>query len=402
MRSNTVQKSFRLPSRTAELMSRIRERCGYTDTQIVVQAIERLHREIMPAASPPAGPSRITKAGEAPAKRRIIMNLPKIIFTQPFLLGESLAAECEGNVAVLDIAFNSRDFETTLSFISALELDNRLKVWVDHHPHRQWLNIQKGIEDFGQGDTYWVLQQTGSCAEIIPHIDKEAISEIGTIVCHGDLDGITSAAMLMALINGVAIDPERVTDAIAADTRQGELSEKGQWYEAALKADLANNNIKLAILKDMVGGGPDGDDEIHIAAEKYAAIRETTDALIAQLPISVEAPHCACAYVDATDAPPIDLTALLLAGQKLTTTCVVKHKGDCGEVYTIAGPKGCDFVSAFHLAGGMPNRVTIPGYIASEDVVYAANGVGQAYEHGPDCACSVCCQVAAHEIFSAH
>lgn len=289
----------------------------------------------------------------------------KFIFTQPFLVNEKLAEQCVGNVVVLDIAFNggspqgegtlAEQFErTTKAFIDAL--GTRLNGWVDHHDHANWSEYKN--------DPRFVLVPRQDAPACPPIITPQLIDRLGnthytdTIVAHGDFDGIMSAIKYyMGKEPYIGAD----ADSIAADSRIGTMSLNGHRYEAALKANLADDSIRQAMVAEATWemGMPDdvreaATQKIETAAYAYAAIQKETEKLSHLFNINGRV-----AWLDAAEAGAYDLTQLLLAGQKQAAVALVRNVQRGKNQITIAGPKGWNFVQLFGLLGGMPNRVNL-------------------------------------------
>lgn len=285
-----------------------------------------------------------------------------IIFTQPFLVGAPLAEKAKGRVVVLDLAFNAGSPQgkgtneeqlaaTTAAFIDTL--GERLMGWLDHHPHAVW-------PEYGDDPRFWLVsrEEAPACP---PLITPEWVSTIGlvdTIVAHGDFDGVMSVVKF--LLGGIEPYSGADNDAIAADTRRGEMTVAGREYDQAMKANLADNEVRQAIVTELVSaaltGKPDHDAAytVNAAKARYAAIQVETERLAALYQIEGKT-----AVVDAAEAKPFDLTALLMVGQKKAEVAIARNTQRGVAQVTIAGPPIWDFRQAFGLIGGMPNRVNI-------------------------------------------
>lgn len=240
----------------------------------------------------------------------------RMIFTQPFLVGKIVIPDGIEEIYVVDIAVNNRDMEMTKRFIESL--GNRLIVWYDHHegwhtPETTGLTIAQGGK---------VIAQTARAC----------------------------AAML-----GPSSD-ELVQDANAADTRQGQLSPRGQLIEQATKANIADDSIRVAAVKFLLG------DEsqkavLEKAAESYAEKQKATEELSATYEIVGKV-----AVVDTRNSThEYDLTQLLLAGQKLAKFAVAKvvNPQSKEERITIATQSGKNLVELFGLPSGATFRVSM-------------------------------------------
>ncbi len=239
----------------------------------------------------------------------------KVIFTQPFLIDRVEIPDNIEHIYVVDLAVNNRDPEMTETFIESL--GTRLEGWYDHH----------------QG--WW--------------------SE------HVHLDGrfhIAEDAEACACLFGHGNDP-LVQDAIATDTRHGELSEQAQVIEHACRADMHNDGIRVAAVKWLLGDWSQRE-ILENAAEKYAEIQKETERLAA----TYEADDNV-ATVDARSTPAenFDLTQLLLTGQKIAAVAAMVIHTDprSGEkMVTVATQRKVNLVEIFGLLSGAPFRVTLP------------------------------------------
>jgi hypothetical protein len=324
--------------------------------------------------------------------RGAFMSEPIVVFAQPFTVHAGFAASLEGRVAVLDLAFcadtdRSTYATTTEPFITAL--GERLAVWVDHHDHVRHA-------DFAGAPRFVLATRAehGATPEMItPELVVRA-GPVDTVVAHGDVDGIYAAAKF--LLGGMEPYPGADADARAADTRQGEMSPRAQPIDHALKANITDDAMRQTILRYLVSRGADGAAEAEIAhaaaayeniqsrtrqwAERYQIIGEATGQLgnwatgqlgnVSQLPSLpiAEFPNClvpALAVVDIRkETKRLDLTELLLAGQRLAPVAVVRNRnlqtGEPQVTIAAATNSGYNFVEMFGLGGGMPTRVTLP------------------------------------------
>jgi len=282
---------------------------------------------------------------------------PEVIFAQPFTVNGALAARTEGKVAVLDLGFNNgapgskdryADFRnTTQAFIDIL--GDRLVCWVDHHPHEGWAAYTD--------DPRFILKPREEAPACPPLITSDLVVKVDTIVTHGDFDGVMSAVKYA--LGGVEPYEGADADAIAADTRVGELSEYGRRLEEAMKADLRADSIREAVYIELVTG--DTQPAIDEARAKYAAIKAETE----RLTLLYEERGNIVRFINVVAAQArgrvnYDLTQLLMAGQHDDRVAVALNFDFKGEPQlTISGRRGWNFVSMFGLPGGMPNRVSI-------------------------------------------
>lgn len=245
----------------------------------------------------------------------------RVIFTQPYLVDRIVIPNDIENVYVVDIAINNRDPKMTADFVRKLR--GKLVRWYDHHG---------GWDDY-YADNRFTTTQTHACAEQI-----------------GNSNDI------------------RVQDAVASDIREGAFSTTGLLIEHAIKADMSNDETRLAAVKLLMG------DEsqrqiLEIAARDYGAILDETYRIAAsygtdpQNTTPYKVVPAKLAVVDATASNhKYDLTLLLLKGQEYATFAVVKTRNQkTSEVMvTIATKSDTDLVDLFGLKSGAKFRVTLP------------------------------------------
>jgi len=244
-----------------------------------------------------------------------------VVFTQPFLVDKIVIPDEVEKVYVVDIAINNRDPAMTHKFIA--DLGSRLARWYDHH------------EGWSDG------------------VDNRFI-----------IKPVKANAILLS-----EFFDRRVTDAIVADTREGELSPTGQLIERAIKSDMSNDTIREWAVKLLMG------DETYraplkAAEQAYQLVENETyrlshgymvDGNICYSPGDKNVGKVA--YIDATESNhAYDLTQLLLAGQKLATFAVVKtlNPVTSEEMITVATKSKTNLVELFGLPSGAPFRVTLP------------------------------------------
>lgn len=257
-----------------------------------------------------------------------------------------------GRVVVLDIAFVSeaggQSFEkVTLPFITGL--GPRLAAWVDHHDSAHHALFAE--------DPRFLLRtkaQHGACPELVTKEVVERAGKVDTIVCHGDFDGLASAAKWMR--GGEEPYPGCDADARAIDTRLGVPSAIATRFDRAIRARGRDHALLGLIVRHLATGLSD--------ASLWHPIDEA-GALIA--PLEERARRIAQSYervgpdvviVDATGREgPYDRTLLLLLGQERGRTAVVID----GETATFAArfDSGINFLSLFGISGGMPTVISL-------------------------------------------
>ena len=259
-----------------------------------------------------------------------------------------------GRVVVVDIAFASTSggrkkafTKTTLKLIE--QLGDRLAMWVDHHDSEHHV-------DFAD-DPRFVLRtkaEHGACPEMVtPELVARA-GAVDTIVCHNDFDGLATAAKW--ILGGHEPYPGCDDDARAVDTRTGMPSETGARFDRALRAQMRDEALQLAVIRQLVTKLEDAD-AWRIIDEAGAALapREAQARKLADRYRSVTSELM---VVDASDTPvPYDRTLLLLLGQERARMAAVID----GENITFAAPynSGVNFLEHFGLSGGMPTCVSV-------------------------------------------
>ncbi len=275
---------------------------------------------------------------------------PAMVFASPRRLPK--AAELEGRVVVLDIAFASDNLgkgfdKTTGRFIE--RLGDRLACWVDHHDHPRHVDFAK--------DERFVLctkAEHGACPEMITPEMVRNTGPIDTVVAHFDLDGLYAAAKW--ILGGKEPYPGADDDARCVDTRIGEPSPKAQLVDSALRAGYRESGLLPLIVRWLVEGQPKGAarERIEHWAGEYARMEANSKTIAARYAIADDIAQVTLKSGDG----PFDKTELLLLGQKLATVAVVSDQGNV----SIAAPfdSGLNFVELLDLGGGMPTRVNIP------------------------------------------
>jgi len=278
------------------------------------------------------------------------MNHPHIAFGTPRRLPK--ASQLAGRVAVLDIAFaagvGGASFErTTKPFIDGLGA--RLAVWIDHHDHV----LHQAFAD----DPRFILRtkaEHGACPEMITPERVEAAGPIDTICCHGDFDGLCSAAKWIR--GGYEPYEGADQDARAIDTRLGRPSERAAIVDRALRAKPGDAALGGLVVRFLAGG-----------AEDRALFREIEEISAALRPREDEARRYAQSYEISGDVAfvqlpndhaPYDKTLLLMMGQERARISVVSDR----SAVTVAArfDSGVNLLEVFGLEGGMPTVVSFP------------------------------------------
>jgi len=251
----------------------------------------------------------------------------RVAFVQPFTLDEVKVADDE-DIIVCDIAVNNRDPRMTESFIS--RLGDQLLWWYDHH---------RGWERLEIDDKRFVIDSTApSCAEVV----------LGT----AQSEGLEP--------EGYALD--LVAAATVADSRQGELHEWALLVEKAIKADLSDNEVRKAAYEWLSGHRVDQNHRsvLSEASNKYEVVLKNTEELAKSYQVSETGKT---ALVKIADISNIDMTQLLLAGQRLAPFAVVfgwfGPNGRSGSITIATSRKDVNLVKLFGLPSGAPFRVSL-------------------------------------------
>ena len=262
-------------------------------------------------------------------------------------------------MVVLDVAFASEASGSGFEKITKPLIDglgSRLIAWVDHHDHMKHADYA--------ADPRFVLAtkaQHGACPEMVT---PELVARVGqpdTIVCHGDLDGLYSAAKWMR--EGVEPYEGADDDARAVDTRIGTPSAIAQRLDRALRARYRDHALFGLVVRHLATGLRDASlwQPIDEAARELDALEKETRKLAEHyivLPLSGVAGPRTAAFVDAGAAQGrYDKTLLLLMGQERADIAVLVDR----DTMTLAAPfdSGHSFLALLGLSGGMPTLVSI-------------------------------------------
>jgi len=248
----------------------------------------------------------------------------RLLFTQPFLLDKVEFPKGKLYEAiVVDIAVNNRDPEMTWRFIEKISGAVPVVWWYDHH--QGWTEFQE--KHRLPENVHLCVDAQPSCAQII------------TSDCSG-----------------------MVMDAVAADTRQGELSEVGRFIEEATKADLSDDSLRESAVRWVMNGGLNDSDrrKLQEAQERYQRVQRMTEELVGKYEV-----YDGVAVVDVRDVVgDYDRTQLLLKGEQMapTRTALLLGKNPEGEeVMTVATmDQKKNLVTLFGLPSGAPFRVSLP------------------------------------------
>jgi hypothetical protein len=283
------------------------------------------------------------------------MSPPELAFATPRKLPK--ARDLRGRVVVLDVAFASEAAsggfdKVTRPFIEGL--GSRLVAWVDHHDSAE--------HERYRGDPRFVLStkaEHGACPEMVTPELVGRVGPVDTIVCHTDFDGLVSAAKWQR--DGHEPYPGADDDAWAIDTRLKRPGPLGERIDRALRARPHDHGLFGLVVRHLVTGLSD--------PSLWQPIEEAAAELI---PIEAETRRLAGGYErlppgvaivditprDASPAPRVDKTQLLLLGQEREPVSIVVDR----DTITVAArfDSGLNFLALLGLSGGMPTRVSVP------------------------------------------
>ncbi len=260
--------------------------------------------------------------------------------------------DLSGRVAVLDIAFVSeaggQSFEkVTLPFITGL--GPRLVAWIDHHDSAHHVRYAD--------DARFLLRtkaEHGACPEMITKEIVERAGKVDSIVCHGDFDGLASAAKWMR--GGEEPYQGCDADARAIDTRLGTPSPIAMRFDRAVRGGGRDHALLGVIVRHLATGLSDSSlwqpiDEagaLVIPLEERARAHAEHYERIGPNVVMVDVTTRTGSY---------DKTLLLLLGQERAKMAVVLD-GD-NATFAARFDSGINFLTLFGISGGMPTVVSI-------------------------------------------
>ena len=284
---------------------------------------------------------------------------PQIRFTRP---GKLPPIELlKGRVAVLDLAFNGEDPEADVAW--ATSLGDQLAAWVDHHDQDCWGALE--------GDDRFVLIPREQAPACPPLGTADLVAQRGpvdVIVCHGDLDGVLSAAKWAILQMGGTVPDWLDPDSIAADTRSGAFTERGAFLDHALRA--GNDATRRAIVRSVIAEGlglpenPSHRRRLQRAAELHEVVLIRSREMAARDAVPLNDLEENAVFIPLRPhGGPVDLTELLITLQKEYDWVVIRAKGKGGVdkwvVGTNATKSGIDLRQEFSIQGFAPFRVHV-------------------------------------------
>lgn len=269
-----------------------------------------------------------------------------------------------GRVAVLDLAFNGADPEADLAW--ARSLGDRLAVWIDHHDQPLWGSLRE--------DPRFVLVPRAEAPACPPLVTPERVARFGpadSLLAHGDLDGVLSAAKWIILQEGLAVPAWLDPDSIAADTRKGRLTPRGERLDRALRASAGKDRLRRVLIASVLAESRGLPEPPEVAAridkamadhlrmcgnaQRLAAGAEFLDDL--DLRVAV------VNLLESAGELRVDLTELMLALQSDAEVVLVVARRKGGGVKLVASSDsartGLDLREEFGLLGFAPFRVHV-------------------------------------------
>ncbi len=284
-------------------------------------------------------------------------DFPNLVFATPKKLPD--AGQLPGRVAVLDLGFCAQGLTPSFEHMTGpflKKLGDRLCAWVDHHDHP--------YHERYRSDARFVLASKDQQPACAPMVTAEVVRLHGpadTLLCHLDFDGLYSAARWV--LGGEEPYAGADADAVAVDTRSGELTKTGRLIDRALRAKFQDAALKIAVIRFLTTKSPAAAanfrETIAEAARIYDRLEADTLAWAGRFTV-----RNGVAFVAVPDGVKFDKTELLLSGQALAKIAIVENSGSL----TLAAGFHSDvnFLDLFDLGGGMPTRVTIPSVRKAE------------------------------------
>jgi hypothetical protein len=278
------------------------------------------------------------------------MAFPRLSFGTPRKLPS--ARDLEGRVVVLDIAFAAEGTGTSFEKVTKKLIDGlgaRLAMWVDHHDHDYHARFAS--------DPRFLLctkAEHGACPEMIDEALVARVGPIDTILCHGDFDGLASAAKWAR--GGTEPYPGADDDARAIDTRMGTPSPRALVIDRALRARPRDDAMKGLIVRYFATGGTDVAllRELEAIAEGARVFEENAKELARRYTIEGAIAICDVRGNTLT----YDKTVLLLLGQERARVALVHD--DSTVTLAARFDSGIDLLTLLDIQGGMPTRVSVP------------------------------------------
>ena len=265
-----------------------------------------------------------------------------------------------GKIVVLDLAFNGDNPQNDINWANAL--GERLIAWVDHHDQEIWNSLND--------DRRFVLTPRQHAPACPPLITKSLVAERGaadTILCHGDLDGILSAAKWWILQDGGIVPEWLDPDSEVADSRRGVFTSRGEFFDHALRGgnDAIRRLIVKAVYAEAMGidFSPHHQAKLEMAVEAHHQCVQNSLDQLERAVVLDDIPESAV-YRDMLQAfGRIDLTEILLALQGEHDWVILRARGKGNTIKWLVGcdpeRSGLDLRQEFKLQGFAPFRVHV-------------------------------------------
>ncbi|MDP6940965.1 MAG: hypothetical protein QGH51_02965 [Planctomycetota bacterium] len=285
-------------------------------------------------------------------------SFPEVRFSRPGR--QPHPADLRGRVAVMDISFDGDHPDRDL--IWAEQLGERLVLWIDHHDQLIWEKLTD--------DSRFVLVPRIDAPACPPLITQELVDKHGpvdTLLCHGDLDGVLSAAKWSLLQAGLPCPDWLDPDSVVADSRMGEFTPRGARLDEALRGgnDATRRAIVASVLAEAQGEEEPSYAKSNIdrAQGRHQVAIRNTNTLMESATFLDDIPEDAVVVDIRHNTTRADLTHLLLSLQKVHDWVVVfargKNQTDKILVGTDPAHSGLDLRSEFDLQGFAPFRVHV-------------------------------------------
>ncbi len=268
--------------------------------------------------------------------------------------------DLKGNVVVLDLALRGENPQLDVNW--ANRLGSRLLAWVDHHDQNIWASLQN--------DQRFVLRPRSQAPACPPLIDRELVKERGaadTILCHGDLDGVLSAAKWWILQDGGNPPDWLDPDSVVADTRTGTFTKTGKFLDHALRG--GNDHIRRLVIRFAYAQamsanfGNNNLAKLEMAAEQHhQAVNNSLGQLKKAIPL--DDLEGSVVFLDLLTAQGrIDITEILLSLQREYDLVILRARGKQKSIKWVVGTdpvrSGLDVRKIFGLQGFAPFRAHV-------------------------------------------
>jgi hypothetical protein len=244
----------------------------------------------------------------------------KLLFTQPHEINK-LRIEPNEPLYVIDIAPNNSNIEMTKEFIRT----HNVKVWVDHH--KGWSALKELIDE------------------------RFIINEGLPSTC----------AVLLKAFPSLAVNPETAqlaSDGTASDTgRLEQLSPVGWLLYKALKANIADTEIKRRAVRWLINHNPEDEKFLREKAEEYERGPGNIQPWLEKVEIID-----GIAVLSEELPKGIDRLALFIEMEKISPKGIGIMMGttEYGKVISVGTNRDYDLVKVFDLTSGNPRNAILP------------------------------------------